>query len=128
MRIRLSTTSDWTDLRLLSGARWMRPDLVSLSQGATSHLDGSGIHLHQPIEAALQDVRVEVIVDFQVIDLESDGVLRMRLERGDLGSTEVELTGYRDGEPVASHTVVWDRVTGGTNPFTFEISGADLTG
>lgn len=126
VRIKLSTTSDWTDLRLLSGAQWVRPDLISLTEGASYHFDGGRIHLDQPIEAALQDVRVEVVFDFSMIEIQSDGVVRLRIERGNLGSTEVEVTGYQDGEPLAPHTVTWGAVTTGTNPFTFEISGADL--
>jgi glycoprotein endo-alpha-1,2-mannosidase len=112
-RIRLVTTSDWTTFGLVDGATWQRPSLVSASGEATyAWFEGDDLALIQPVARAETGESVEMVVDILLADCESDGTLVFEIERGHIGSTQVELANYLGTEPVVVDTFVWD----GLNP------------
>lgn len=129
LRVRLVTTSDWTTLNLVSGATWLRPDLISVSEEATNAaLQDDGFVLDQPIARAEAGGMVEVIVDMLFTGWESGGTVVFEIARGHLGSTQVELSKYVDGEPVVIETFEWRGISGRRNTSTFQISAEMLFG
>jgi glycoprotein endo-alpha-1,2-mannosidase len=129
MRIRLATTSDWTDLSLVSGAQWLRPVIVSVSEEATDAgmYDGR-FGLVQPVGRAEDGKEVELIVDILFSGLESGGTVVFEIERGHLGSTEVELFRFVDDDPVLVESFEWGGINAGRNASTFEIPAETLFG
>ncbi|MCJ7622145.1 MAG: hypothetical protein MUO76_01485, partial [Anaerolineaceae bacterium] len=123
IRVRLETTSDWTNFSLVSGATWLRPDLISISAEATDSgiYDGRFI-LIQSIDRAEAGGMVELIVDILFTGWESGGTVAFEIERGNLGSTQVELSGYVEGEPVIVETQQWGGILDDIrNAFTFQV-------
>ena len=113
-RIRLTTTSDWTAFELVDGATWLRPNLVSASSEATdAWLEGDRFFLTQPLARAETGGMVEMIADILLTETEGGGTLVFEIERGHLGSTQVELSNYLGAEPVVVETFVWDGINPG---------------
>ena len=80
MQIHLSTTSDWTILKLISGAMWFRHDPIAISEGASN----AGMHndvivLDQPIDRAQLGDEVEFIVEILFTESEQQKPLSSRL-------------------------------------------------
>jgi hypothetical protein len=128
IRFRLVTTSDWTTLGLVGGATWLQPDVVSASQGASyAGSEGARFLLTQPLGPAEAGSSVEMVVDILLTNV-TDGVpLLFEIERGHLGSTQVELSSYAGSEPVVVQTFVWDEIAAGErNAHTFQIPLASL--
>jgi glycoprotein endo-alpha-1,2-mannosidase len=130
MRVRLVTTSDWTVFSLVSGATWLRPNPISASEKVTNAkmYDGRFV-LEQPIDRAKAGEKAEMIVDILFTAWESGGKVVFEIERGDLGSTQVELFKYVEGEPVIMKTFKWGRISGdGRNASTIKIPAEELFG
>jgi hypothetical protein len=130
VRIRLMTTSDWTDFRLISGASWLRPDPVFTSEGATDAgmIDGYFV-LNQPIAQAEGGEMVEMILDILFTGWESWGTLVFEIERGNIGSTQVEFYEVLEDEPVLLETLEWGGISGdGRNALSFQIPVEALFG
>jgi len=127
-RIRLTTTSDWTTFELVDGATWLRPSLVSASSEATdAWLEGGHFILTQPLARAEAGGMIEMIADILLTDTEGGGSLVFKIERGHLGSTQVELFNYLGAEPVVVKTFVWDGINPGQrNVHTVQIASAVL--
>jgi hypothetical protein len=119
LRVRLVMTSDWATFDLVSGATWLRPDPISASAEATTAgmYDGRFV-LDQPIARAEAGEMVEMIVDILFTGWESGGTVVFEIERGHLGSTQVELSKYVEGEPVVVETLVWDEIAPGARNVT----------
>jgi glycoprotein endo-alpha-1,2-mannosidase len=130
VRIRLATTSDWTDFNLVSGGTWLRPTIVSSSESAqTASLIDGHFALNQPIAQAEAGNLIEMIVDIQFADIDSDGTLVFEITRGNIGMTWVEFYSYADGEPELIETVRWGGITGdGRNTRSIELQADALFG
>ena len=130
LRVRVVSTSDWTNVDLLSGATWLRPSLVSTSDEATdAGLRDGRFTLSQPIYRAEAGGEVEIVADVLVSGWESGGTLVFEIERGHLGWTQVELLQLVEGEPVLVETFAWGGITSGErNAATFPISADVLFG
>jgi hypothetical protein len=129
VRVRLTTTSDWTTLGLVDGATWLRPSLVSASSEATdAWLDNRGrFILTQPLARAEGGGAVEMVVDILLSEVQEGGTLAFEIERGHLGSTQVELSNYLGAEPVVVDTFAWAGIAPGErNARIFQIDGATL--
>ncbi|MBN1813954.1 MAG: hypothetical protein JXA14_19110 [Anaerolineae bacterium] len=127
-RIRFVTTSDWTNFVLVSGATWLRPSLVSASEEAThTWFEGDRLALSQPLARAEAGKSVEMVVDILLADCESGGMLVFEIERGHIGSTQVELANFLGTEPVVVDTFVWDEISpGARNATTVQIPAERL--
>ena len=126
-RVRLVTSSDWTNFDLISGASWQRPSLVLISEEATTAgmYDGR-FALTQPIARAEAGGTVELIVDILFAGWESGGTLVFEIERGHLGWTEAKLFEFVGGEPLLVETLEWNGIASGErNAATFNVS-ADM--
>jgi hypothetical protein len=92
IRLRMMTTSDWTDLYLTSGASWQSPEVISTvgEETWTSIIEGH-LALNQPIGDAESGIQVEATFDLQFREVEDEGKVIFEIERGGLGATWVEL-------------------------------------
>ena len=130
LRVRLVTTSDWTNFNLVSGATWLRPNPISESEEATNAgLHGDRFALDQPIARAEAGGMVEMIVDILFTNWESGGTVVFEIERGHLGSTQVELSKYVEDKPVVVETLLWSGIApGDRNASTIQIPAEELFG
>ncbi len=130
LRLRLATTSDWTELRLVSGATWHQPDTLSVSLGASeAGMRDGRLALIQPIAQAEAGQAAELVVDLLFSRWEPGGEVVFEINRGDLGSTEVELFRYEDQNPIPVEAFEWAGITGdGRNAFSYQVQVAELFG
>jgi glycosidase len=130
LRIWLTTTSDWTGLRLLSGATWVSQELISASEEATTaEVSGEGLVLNQPIDRAEAGGSVQMVVEALFSDWESGGTVVFEIDRGHIGFTRVELSRLVDDEWVVVRTLRWEGIVPeGPNVLSGEIPVAALFG
>ena len=123
-RVRILTSSDWTTVGLTQGATWLRPALVSASEAATTvGLEGDLFRLIQPIERAQAGGMVDMVVDVLLSEVEAGETLVFEIERGHLGSTEVELFNFLGADPILVKTLNWGGIgSGERNVSTFQVS------
>lgn len=123
IRLRITTTSDWTTLNLVQGATWLRPSLVSASEDATNvGLEGDLFRLIQPLDRAQSGGKVEMVADVLLSDVPEDATVVFEIERGHLGSTTVELMNYLSNEPAIVETASWGGIRStGRNYSRFEV-------
>jgi hypothetical protein len=108
--IRVTTTSDWTHVRLVSGATWANPTSMSSSPEATAAtIEGDLISLSQTLAQAQAGQEVRISSDILFNDLDPSGQLVFDIERGFIGSTQVEISAYSSGQPVLLKTFIWDK-------------------
>jgi hypothetical protein len=123
LRIRMRTTSDWTDLNLVKGAIWYDPRVVSSSGGVTeaSMLDGR-FALQQPINLAESSNMVEAIFEIQVREVDDEHPIVFEIERGGLGTTWVELYQFFEEEWILVDSFSWGGHSGSDrNIASFEV-------
>lgn len=127
--VRISTTSDWTTFGLVSGAIWVQPTLIRASSEATYNwLEENRFLLSQPIERAESGGIVEVVFETYLSDIKKGGMLVFEIERGHLGSTQVEVSNYLGEKEVLVGTLVWGKINpGDRNAQQFEIPAEKLT-
>jgi hypothetical protein len=130
LRIRLETTSDWSTFSLISGAAWLRPDLISVTgQEARAAIHGNLIELGQPLAQAEAGKKAEMVFDIQISGWQPGVSLVFQIERGDIGMTVVEFSRLHLGEATPLKTVRWGGLTAdGRNTFTFEVKIDELLG
>jgi len=101
LRIRLTTTSSWTNFDLLYGATWAEANVVWASEEATHALFSwdsesyqDNFALDQPYERAEVGGMVELIADVCLHGVEQWETLVFEIKRGGIGWTEVKLFSY----------------------------------
>jgi hypothetical protein len=127
-RIQITTTSDWTTLNIVSGGKWLRPELISTSaDSANAVMEADGrLTLLQPLADAEKGVQVEMTWDLLLSGLDPAGNLVLNIERGSLGQTSVTIFNYLGGTPKPIRTFHWAGITTGRNSRQVTISAADL--
>jgi hypothetical protein len=109
----VQTSADWTGLRIDSGAAWMRPELIDVSQAATSAtMENGRFQLLQPLANAQAGESVEMIHDlfFHSVAVGPDARVRFAIERGHIGQTTVTISNAIAGTPTPVATFTWDGV------------------
>lgn len=108
LRIRMRTTSDWTNLNLVKGAIWYDPRVVLTSGEVTeaSMLDGR-FALQQPINLAESSNMVEAIFEIQIREVDDESPIVFEIERGGLGMTWVELFQFSEEEWILVDSFSW---------------------
>jgi hypothetical protein len=133
IRIRMTTTSDWTALTLESGGEWIQPVAISLTDTATWAFEGAAgerLALLQPLDEAEAGRPVELVLEVGVFDPKDP--MRFRIERGGLGYTRVEVTGLDGTVETGSAIALWDGWSDelidaeARNPFWFVVTAAEL--
>ncbi len=91
-KVHITTTSDWTNLRLVSGGTWVNPANMSSSSEATvASIKENLIILSQPMARAQAGKEVEITLDVLFSGLNPSGQVVLDIERGFIGSTRVEV-------------------------------------
>lgn len=128
VQLRLSTTSDGTFVRLLSGGYWMRPSISDVSNRAIdAGFQFDRLALSQPIPDAEAGRRVEVILDVDLAYLDPAGRFEFEIDRGHYGSTRLEVFVERGGELVRVGDFTWAGIKPGpVNTKTFRLPVRDL--
>lgn len=129
-QLRIVTTSDWTTVRLLSGGSLQELTVISASAHVLSAgVDGDILSLSQPLSRAEAGQSVELVVEVLITGLEPGGKLVFEIDRGHIGSTQVEITSYQEGVPAVIAVFTWDGITpSGRNTQVFDISSEALIG
>jgi hypothetical protein len=128
IRLHISTTSDWTTVRL-EGVDSLRTEIVSSSPEASgAYFDANldALVLTQTIEQANAGRTVQMTVDAFPGGF-SGGSLIVTIGRGNIGSTTVELYALRGSDQVLVKTLEWSGIrSGGENLSTFEIPASSF--
>jgi serine/threonine protein kinase len=103
-RIRITSSSDWTDLLLIEGGSMTRPNLVELSKEAGPSIHAGVLALTQKADLAEAGSEVQMVIDVLFTNMNPQQDLIFRLERGHLGTVEVELMNYVTNEPIPIET------------------------
>ncbi len=129
-QIKISTTSDWTEFRLVAGGNWHDLTVASASEQALSAgFDGDHFLLSQSIDRAEAVESVELIADAFLTELDPQGPLVFEIERGHIGSTQVEISSYQDGTPRVVAVLAWGGISSGPrNTEVFDVCSEAFTG
>jgi hypothetical protein len=126
LRVRMTTTSDWTTLRLLSGERWGRPDVVSVSAAARLFRFGDErITLIQSLDDANTGQQVEGVMDMLLLDSCTAEPVVFEIDRGHIGWTRVGVSRLGGESEVLVGEHEWSGI--GPPAYTFEIACPELT-
>jgi glycoprotein endo-alpha-1,2-mannosidase len=127
-RIKVTTTSDWTTLNVVSGGAWMQPVLVSASETVTSAGMESGgrFVLTQSLEDAGAGKKVEMVWDVLLTGLADGQDLILQIDRGNYGFTEVTIYNFLGESPVELKTFKWNGITTDRNSFEIKIPANNL--
>jgi len=131
LRIRINTTSDWTTFRLTGGGYWYDFNVTSTStQAQSAGLEGDSIILSQSLGQAQGGKSVELVVEALLTDLEPANPLTFEIERGHIGSTQVEISSYTEETPTVVAVLTWDGINAGkaNNAQTYEVSPQPFLG
>lgn len=128
-RLKITTSSDWTTIRLAEGT-WHSLAVISASdQAEVGAVSREGIDLSQPVSQAESGEEVEVVVDVYFAELEAGGDLVLEIERGFSGSTRVVVTNLESESPSEIATLVWSGISSaGKNSQFYEISADPFLG
>jgi len=104
--------------------------VISASAHALSAgFDGDTISLSQSLARAQAGESVELVVEVQLAGLESQGKIVFEIERGHIGSTQVEIQSNRDEIPTVIAVLTWDGIRAGErNSQVYELSSEAFTG
>ena len=129
-QIKISTTSDWTEFRLVAGGIWYDLTVASASEQALSAgLDGDHFSLSQSIDRAEAGESIELVADAFFTELDPEGMLEFEIERGHIGSTQVEISSYQDEIPRVIAVLTWDGISSGPrNTRVFDVSSEAFVG
>jgi len=99
IRVELSSTSVWADLRIQNAQAVISAELVSASAGAvTADASPGGQAIDQPISAAEDGGEVSITVDYEVKAVGSEDGLAFRLQRDSMNGCTVRIFHVVGGE------------------------------
>ncbi len=128
VRLRITTTSDWTTVQARSGGAWQRPEQVSASPTATmAGLDAQGrVVLMQPLAEATVGNSVAVTYDVLFTGLSAGTSLVFTIDRGNIGATTLTVFNMLGADPVEVLTTTWSGVTTGRNSHDVPVAASSL--
>ncbi len=129
LRIRISTTSDWTAVKFVEGTILDDYKILSSSPESTeSGFDQDRFFIIQPVGQAEGGQSVELVADLTFTEGSRSGNLVLEIDRGHLGTTTVEIISDVCGTPGVVETLTWDGIqSSGENIQTFTIPAAQLS-
>jgi hypothetical protein len=130
VQFKVTTSSDWTHLALVSGASWYDLTITSRSgQIQDAIIEDNAIYLSQSLSNAEQKKEVEIVVDALLANLDLEEPIRFAIERGFIGATQVEILRFDDETISSVATVVWDGIKeSDPNTEVYEISPQPFLG
>jgi|GEM_PF-374251 glycosidase len=128
IRIRLITTSDWTDFKIILGADFVNPNLVfSSSEANTAEVQENHFILDQDLARSETGASVEMVVEGQLTFQQTYKNVLLMIERGDIGMTRVDISRYLSDEWVVIKSFLWDGIKGdGLNSFSVKFPSEEL--
>ena len=127
IRVRLTTSSDWTILSLVRGATMLEHTLITASEEISGlEMDSERFILEQPLNRAESGNPVEVTTETLFYPWGKDQPVVIKIERGDLGFTELEFSRLINGEWTVIRTISWGGVTEGENAYRIKLPAAQL--
>jgi hypothetical protein len=123
-QIKITTTSDWTEFRLVAGGIWYDLSVASVTGRAlAAGVDGNHLSLSQSIGRAEAGESIELVADAVFTELDPEGALEFEIERGHIGSTQVEISSCQGEIPRVVAVLTWDGIRSGPrNTQVFEVS------
>jgi hypothetical protein len=88
---------------------------------------GDRFALLQSLDDANAGKQVQMTWDVLLTNLDPNGILRLQIDRGDIGFTTVTIYNYIGATPVPVKTFKWGGITTGRNSRFVEILIAELT-
>jgi hypothetical protein len=130
LRLRMLTTSDWTNLHLVSGAAWQGPELISTGgEDPRAGIHDGILSLGQPLDLAEAGQEAEVLFELQFREEDGETPVVFEIERGHLGATWVELFRLSGEEWILAASFIWDGINPGErNASSFEVDPVFLFG
>ncbi len=130
VQFRITSTSDWTTLRLVSGANWYEMSTISASgEAKDSSIEGEQINLSQPLDNASNGQSVEMQVEATLAYLDSATPIIFEIERGNLGATVVEIFRFEEDSTSLATTLTWDGIQSGPkNAQQYQVSPLPFLG
>lgn len=130
IRLEIVTTSDWTTVRLLSGGSLQDLTIMSASAHALSAgFDGDVLSLSQSLARAQAGQSVQLVVEVLITELDPEGKLVFEIDRGHIGSTQVEIRSNQGETPRVIAVLSWDGISSGhRNTKTFDVVSGVLIG
>jgi hypothetical protein len=127
-QIHITTTSDWTTFRLVSGGVLIDKTVLSASAEATrAEFSGDRFFLSQPIAQAQAGKTIEMVADLSIGHIAADGTLIIEIDRGYLGSTQVRISNYLCAGPSLVETLTWGGIkSAGHNTQSFEVPAREI--
>ena len=120
IQIRILTSSDWTQMRLISGGQLENVKILSSSPQATdATLDGPKLILAQPLLRAGTNT-VEMIAEAMLTNTKSGVPLVLEVIRGNIGETTIEVSNALV-QPILVQTLSWNGCCDALNPHQFEV-------
>jgi pyrimidine-specific ribonucleoside hydrolase len=126
--IHITTTSDWTNIRVVRGGTLaIGTNLLSSPEATVATIDGNLISLSQPLARAEAGEGVEMSLDVLIEDLSPNIQVVFEVQRGFVGSTQVELSTYAGGQALLLKTFTWSETNKANgNVLEVQILAADL--
>ena len=126
-RIWITTTSDWTTLSLVRGAVWSPKVVWASVEASHAAFEDGLLRLTMPIERAGGTQSVRMMVDVGLSGIKTDRTIMFEIERGNLGSTQVEVMNYLRESPLSIGTYNWSKIKAAPpNAYTFEVPATSL--
>jgi hypothetical protein len=130
VQFKITTTSDWTSLRLVSGGNWY--EVTSKPEGGrilSADFDGVYLSLIQSLTHAEAGETVVMEAEGLLANLDPNKPLVFEVERGNIGTTQVEIFHYEEGTPIRTTIFTWDGIkSSGPNAQVYEISPQPFLG
>lgn len=128
-RIRIATTSDWTEFRMVKGAILDDTEILSSSsEASTATIDQDRFVLIQPISQAEAGGLVELVAELFFTEDSMRENLEFEIDRGHIGATTVEIYSYACGHPTLVDTFIWEENQPfGENIQSFSIPATQLS-
>ncbi len=104
-RIRFTSTSDWSELTLVSGARWVDLEILSTTdRTGVEFTNQGGVHMNQACGREDECRQIEAILELSFVDVEPDGEIAFSIDRGAWGWTELGVINLLGPEPLEVFT------------------------
>lgn len=130
VQFHITTTSDYAFIGLKSGGNWYELSIVSQSENIkNAGIESGHIFLNQDLTRAEEGGSVDIVVEALIANLDEEQPLVFEIERGHIGSTQVELLYFKDQTPMPVSSYTWDGIKEfGLNVQEFEVSPLPILG
>ncbi len=121
VQIIFTTSSDWSDLDLVSGATWQLRELVSTDpEVSDAYVEGNKFICGQSLERAESGQSIEMTAEFLLSPQAGANEVKFKILRGNIGASSMQVSRYFENKWVTVASYYWDQITaGGENAVEF---------